>query len=73
MNKDHCYFCFIDEIGLCDMCLNDINLCLNCIVYGNGGLCINCLTYGDEAIDLNNDLLNVFNWIQRNDSYFASN
>jgi|LakMenEpi03Aug12_release.lakeMendotaPanAssembly.Ray.scaffolds.fasta_scaffold00515_51 hypothetical protein len=72
MDRKHCYFCFIDELGLCDVCLTGINTCFNCLAYGNGGLCLNCETNGDEGVDLNNDLLEIFYWIQRNDSYFLS-
>jgi hypothetical protein len=71
MERKYCYFCFIDELGLCDLCLTDINTCLNCLAYGgNNGLCLNCETNGDEGVDLHNDLLEIFDWIQRNDSYF---
>lgn len=72
MDRKYCYFCFIDELGLCDPCLTSINTCLNCLAYGNGGLCLNCQMNGDEGVDLNNDLLEIFYWVQRNDSYFLS-
>jgi hypothetical protein len=72
MNRTYCYFCFIDEIGLCDLCLTNLHTCLNCLVYGDGGLCFNCEILGDEGVDLNNDLLEISNWIQQNDSYFLS-
>jgi hypothetical protein len=26
-----CYFCFIDEIGLCDYCIDKNNICINCL------------------------------------------
>lgn len=72
MDRNHCYFCFIDEIGLCDLCLSEISICLNCLVYGNGGLCLNCERNGDEGVYVDDDLLQILAWIQRNDSYFLT-
>lgn len=72
MDRNYCYFCFIDEIGLCDLCLGSVSICLNCLVYGNGGLCLNCETNGDEGVYLDDDLLQILDWIQRNDSYFLT-
>lgn len=71
MNKQYCYFCFIDEIGLCDLCISELNVCVNCIVYGNGDICNGCLSK-DEAIILDHDLFKVLEWIRRNDFYFLA-
>lgn len=68
--KKFCYFCFIDEIGLCDSCLVDIETCLNCIVYGNGSLCLNCEIQGDEGISMHPNVTDINDWIRRNDEYF---
>jgi hypothetical protein len=70
LTKKFCYFCFIDEIGICDFCLTDIECCLNCIVYGNGGQCLNCELQGDEAVSLGQNISDIIDWIQRNDAYF---
>ena len=68
--KDFCYFCFIDEIGICDLCLPHIETCLNCIVYGNGGQCLNFEIQGDEAVSFGPNVSDVVDWIRRNDSHF---
>jgi hypothetical protein len=74
-NNQFCYFCFIDEIGLCNQCINSIaiDVCLNCITYGNNNnQCINCELLGDEAVSLGNDVSEIRNWIFRNDQHFLS-
>lgn len=70
MNRQYCYFCFIDEIGLCDLCIEEIDVCLNCIIYGNNNICNNCLIQ-DEAVVLDQIIVNqVVEWIRRNDFYW---
>ena len=67
----HCYFCFINELGLCDTCLKAVNVCLNCIAYGRGGYCINCIENGDEAVSMDTDFQKIIRWIQQNDHYYC--
>lgn len=73
--KERCYFCFIDELGICEECMdkyNYSNFCLNCIAYGNGDLCQNCLTMGDEGVSMEYDLHRIISWIIRNDTHFSN-
>jgi hypothetical protein len=75
LNNNHfCYFCFIDDLGLCDLCITNINdVCLNCIAYGgNNNQCVNCELLGDEGVSLGHDVSEIRNWIFRNDQHFIS-
>ena len=69
-DKKVCKCCFDSEDGICSTCSQDLQVCLNCISYGEGGLCENCLTMGDEGICLDYDLMDVLRWIEYNDSFF---
>ena len=74
-NNYFCYFCFIDELGLCNHCIANIavDVCLNCIAYGgNNNQCINCELLGDEAVSLGQDVSEIRNWIYLNDEHFLS-
>jgi hypothetical protein len=76
-NNYFCYFCFIDELGLCNQCITIIavDVCLNCIAYGennNNHQCINCELLGDEGVSFGHDVSEIKNWIYLNDAHFLS-
>lgn len=69
-----CKCCFENEYGICDPCAHKTNLCLNCVYYGDSEnvLCVNCLNLGDEGHCVEYDLIQLFQWISCNDSYFLN-
>lgn len=70
MKFRYCYLCIDTEEGLCYDCSKYYNTCLNCIAYGDGSACDNCET--DEGIDLDNDLLLILEFIEKNYEYFQT-
>lgn len=67
--KKHCYFCYIDEIGLCDICIEQYNLCINCIMQSR--LCLSCRQL-DEGIYIDPSTHDIIEWIRENDDYYKS-
>lgn len=68
LDRQYCYFCFIDEIGLCDICIGDLvelDLCLYCVV--SGQVC-NACKYKEQQAEQN--LISILDWIEKNDLYF---
>jgi len=60
-----CYFCFIDEIGLCDYCIDKNNICINC--FFSDHICPTCM---DEGVDLIFDKNLIREWIRSNDLHY---
>lgn len=54
-----CYFCFIDEIGLCDYCIDKNNICINCL-------------FSDHICDLIFDKNIIREWIKHNDLHYIN-
>jgi hypothetical protein len=84
-NNYRCYFCYIDEIGLCDTCLENYkNVCLNCITCSICNItytsCKKCSRNGSQQDQLQNnknevakdDINNLVKWIKQNDTYFLN-
>lgn len=63
-----CENCYNSDVGICINC-NNLNICLNCLAYGNGQLCANC-EHEDEGIDLTYDIQLILAYIVKNDEYF---
>jgi hypothetical protein len=70
MDFRYCYYCLETEEGLCYDCVKYYNSCLNCIFYGEGTRCENCSS--DEGICLDDDVLIVLEYIDRNYAYFQT-
>lgn len=57
-----CYFCFIDEIGLCDYCIDKNNICINCIFSDH--ICHNIHNDSNKNV--------IREWIRSNDLYYIN-
>jgi hypothetical protein len=66
-----CYFCFIDDIGLCDHCIHKNNICINC--FFSDHICYTCMRNGmDDGIDLIFDKNLIREWIRSNDLHYIN-